>query len=302
MKRPTGWLALVTLLLIPGATGWAQTPPPSSAQKPEKSQPPPLFPKHRRGIYVNGDNVEVIDATPQSPPLETDDPSVPDKGEYEINLLTEADFARDARSVNLLTVDANYGVVLKGWGHELPTQIKFEFPVAANRETGNPYQVGLGTSEFGLKFNFYNDEQRGLRVSVYPQVGFSSRGSVDKGVAEPGQTLVLPLLVSHESKYVTMVGNAGFRKAFHDHGRDNTTELGFGIGRAFYRKLAVMGDVRTSSTTDFSRGRLISTNAGFIYGVRKAIWYARLGHSIFSDDGPHAFLAFGMKVMFDPGK
>ena len=63
-----------------------------------------------------------------------------------------------------------------------------------------------------------------------------------------------------------------------------------------------MGDLRTSSTPDFKRDRLISASAGFIYGVRKSIWYARVGHSLFSDDGRHMFLGCGMKVMLDPGK
>jgi hypothetical protein len=302
MKCPAGWLAVLALLLVPGRPAWAQTQTPKSpsAQKPEKAQPPPLFPKHRRGFYLNNDNIEVIDATPQSPPLETDDPSVPDEGEFEINLLTGADLRAEARSVNVLTVDANYGLVLKGWGSELPTQLKLEFPVVARKESGNPYQMGLGDSKVGLKFNFYNDEQRGLRLSVYPQIEFSTAGSVDKGVAEPGQTLKLPFLIAHETKYATLVGNAGFSKVFHAHERENTIDLGFGVGRAFFRKLAIMGDLRTSSTPGFNRDRLISASAGFIYGVRKTIWYARVGHSIFSDDGHHAFLGFGMKVLFDP--
>ena len=36
-----------------------------------------------------------------------------------------------------------------------------------------------------------------------------------------------------------------------------------------------------------------------IYGVRKSIWYARVGHSLFSDDGRHTYLGFGMKVTID---
>src|SRR5947209_11555254 len=85
------------------------------SQKPETPAPPPkqapplLFPKHHRGIYRNAQNLEVIDATPQSPPLDIDDPSVPDKGAYEINLTTHADLSRDAQRVDLLAVDANYG-------------------------------------------------------------------------------------------------------------------------------------------------------------------------------------------------
>src|SRR4029453_3282740 len=98
---------------------------------------------------------------------------------------------------------------------------------------------------------------------------------------------------------VTMVANAAIDKVIHTAERDSTTELGFGIGRPFFRKLAVMADVHTSSTVDFRRDRLISADAGFIYGVRTAIWYGRLGHSLFSDDAPHMFMAFGMKVLID---
>jgi hypothetical protein len=122
---------------------------------------------------------------------------------------------------------------------------------------------------------------------------------VKKGVAEAGQTLKLPLLVSHETQHVTLVGNAGFSIAMHDPSRSTTVDVGFGLGRAFLRKLAVMGEVRTSSSMDFRKDRLVSTEVGFIYGVRKSIWYARVGHSLFSDDGPHTYLGFGVKVMLD---
>jgi ribosomal protein S14 len=298
MKGPTAFVILA-LLSFHATPVCAQAGTPSAAQAkptetPEKA--PPLFPKHRRGLYLRND-LEVIDATPQSPPLEIDDPSVPDKGEYEVNLLTEADLSAHARSMNLFTVDANYGIVLKGWGRELPTQIKFECPVVARTESGNPYQTGIGTSEFGLKFNVYNDESRGLRVSVYPQIAFSPGGSVDKGIAEAGQTVELPLLVSHESKYVTLVGNASVNKPFHDPERAATMDIGFGIGRAIFRKFALMGDIRGSSTLDVKRDRMISANAGFIYGVRKAIWYVRAGHSISSDDGRHVFFGVGIKMI-----
>ena len=301
MRYALVWPVLLGALIITAAAtpATAQNTPPSNTQKPPRNPPPPLFPKHRRGLYINRDNIEVIDATPQSPPLETDDPGVPDEGEYEINLLTEADFAADERTLDVLEVDANYGIVLKGFGHDLPTQLKLEFPIVARQDHGSAYQMGLGTSLFGLKFNFYNDETRGLRVSVYPQIAFSTGGSVDKGVADPGQTLILPLLVSHESKYVTMVANAAVNKTIHDPERDSTTELGFGIGRAIYRKFALMGDLRASSATNLKSDRLLSANAGFIYGVRKAIWYGRIGHSLFSDDGHHLFLAFGLKMLID---
>jgi hypothetical protein len=301
VKWTTGRFIVLAFLLFPETPIWAQSRnPPAAPTEPAETPvkaPPPLFPKHRRGLYVNRDNIEVIDATPQSPPLSVDDPSVPDKGEYEINLLTEADLAARSRSVSVFTVDANYGIVLRGWGHQLPTQITLECPLVSAKENGRPYQTGLGTSEFGMKFNFYNDESRGLRVSVYPQIEFSHAGSVEKGIAEAGQTLDLPLLVAHESKYVTLVGNAGLNKPFHNREREATTDIGFGAGRALFRKYAIMGDIRGSSTLDLKRDRAVSMDAGFVYGVRKTIWYARAGHSIFSDDGRHLFFNVGLKVI-----
>jgi len=75
----------------------------ATTEKTEKGPPPPLFSRHRRGIYKNALGVAVVDATPQSPPLETDDPSVPDKGEYEINLTTHADFSKELRTFDFFS-------------------------------------------------------------------------------------------------------------------------------------------------------------------------------------------------------
>jgi hypothetical protein len=268
-----------------------------------QAQAAPLFPKHRRGIYTNRDSIEVIDATPQSPPLETDDPGVPDKGEYEINFFTSADLSKNARSINLLFVDANYGIVPRLIGHELPTQVKFEFPIAARKEPGNAFTLGIGAAIFGLKFNFYNDEQRGVRVSVYPQFEFATKGGIRKDLAYPGQTVTVPLLVSKEVKYVTLVANGAIETPIHDPEREVTGEFGLGFGRAFTRKDAVMTEIRYESTFDFQRDRLAFLNVGLIHGVRNVPVYARLGFSLFSDDGmTHSYIAVGLKAVIQPGK
>src|SRR5438045_5649567 len=151
--------------------------PPQAKPKPRrtvKQPPPPLFTKHRRGLYTDAvTGIEVVDATPQSPPLETDDPGVPDNGEYEINFTTHADLSRDAKQFDLLFIDANYGIAPKLFGHELPTQLKFEFPVSAVTGNGSPFVAGIGAAKFGMKFNFYNNEYHGLSMSVYPQIEFA---------------------------------------------------------------------------------------------------------------------------------
>src|ERR1700674_5973672 len=151
-------------------------------------------------MYKNGSGLEVIDATPQSPPLEVDDPGVPDKGEYEINVSTQGDFSNHLRTLDFVLVDANYGTLPKILGHDLPTQVKFEFPLAGAKEHGDPFKVGIGAAQFGLKFNFYNNEHNGVSLSFYPQIEFSVPGTsaVEKNLADAGQTVVLPLLVRQE--------------------------------------------------------------------------------------------------------
>jgi hypothetical protein len=274
-------------------------------QQTPKAPPPPLFPKHRRGIYTNASGVDVIDATPQSPPLDTDDPAVPDVRQYEINFTTHADYARETSRIDLLTVDANYGLLPAIGGHSLPMQIKFECPLTAAREGGEPYTAGVGAATFGVKLKFYHDEHRGISMSIYPQVEFAAPGErgVEKGLSERGQTLILPLLAAREFHEFTFVFNAALEIPAHDPGRQVATELGAAVGRAFTRKVAAMIELRTESSADFKEDRLVFVNAGLIHGVRHIIVYMNLGHSLFADDGSsHTYAGAGMKVLIDTKK
>lgn len=276
----------------------------ASPKKKEKEPAPPLFSRHRRGTYTNASGVTAVDATPQSPPLETDDPGVPDKGEYEINLTTHADFSKELRSFDFFFVDANYGIVPKVLGHDLPTQVKFEFPLAGAKVPGDPMKVGVGTAKFGLKFNFYNNEQHGLYISLYPQIEFAVPGThpAEKGLAEPGQTLILPLLVQKEFKYLTFVANGIIAQPIHNPAEDTTGTLGFGFGRAITRHTAVMGEVRFTSTFDFQRQRLLVVNSGLMRRIRdNVVLYVNVGRSVYSDEGTrHIYAGVGVKFMLMP--
>jgi hypothetical protein len=302
-----GVFFLFGLLLL--GQGWAnpvaaQTPPakaPEAADKPAKQQPPPLFPKHRRGFYKNAKGIELIDATPQAPPLEIDDPGTPGTGEYEINLTTDADLSKDDRKLNLFYLDANVGVLPRILGHEIPSQLKFEVPFSGARPTGQPYSFGLGGATLGFKLNFYTNENTGLSLSLYPQAEFSPRGSARKGLAEPGQTLLVPLLLSKQLSHATLVINGGIEQPFHDPARKTTGSFGAGLGRAITRKFALMSEIHGESAFDFSSHRDLVWNVGVIYGVRNLPFYARVGRSLFTDDGgAHTFVAVGLKVISEP--
>jgi len=263
-----------------------------------------LFPRHRRGVYKNTQGRFVIDATPQSPPLETDDPGVPDKGEYEINLVTRADFSKELRAFDFLLVDANYGFLPKVFGHPLPTQLKIEFPLAGAKPPGDPMQVGIGAAKVGLKLNFYEDEHKGISASLYPQMAFAVPGTdgVDKGLAEPGQTFILPLLVQKELKHLTIVANGVLDQPIHDSARSTTGTLALGVGRAMTPRVALMAEGRFTSTFDLERERLVVLNFGLMRRLRNNVGlYANVGRSLFSDEGfEHTYAGIGVKFEFTP--
>ena len=313
--RPSGITRIVALSLFILITGHAKAQESGAEQgqqgqqqttngKPVKQPPPPLFSKHHRGMYKNGSGLWVIDATPQSPPLEIDDPGVPDKGEYEINLTTQADFSKQLRTVDFVFVDANYGILPKILGHELPTQVKFEFPLAGAKEHGDPFEVGIGPAQFGFKFNFYDNEHKGESVSFYPQIEFAVPGTaaVEKNMANAGQTLILPLLVRQEFKYLIIVANGAVNQPIHDPQRHTTGSLGFGFGRAITRYLAAMVEIRAESAFDFKRERLVVVNFGVMRRLRdNMILYANVGRSIFSDDVfAHTYIGVGVKFLLMP--
>ncbi len=306
-------LVVLSLIFVFPAHAGAQESGPEQGQqsqqqtmngKPVKQPPPPLFSKHHRGMFKNGLGLWVIDATPQSPPLETDDPGVPEKGEYEINLTTQADFSKQLQTFDFVFVDANYGILPKILGHQLPTQVKFEFPLGGAKEHGDQLKVGIGAAQFGLKFNFYNNEYKGVSVSFYPQIEFAVPGTaaVEKNLVNAGQTLILPLLVRKEFKYLTFVVNSAVNEPIHDHTRDTTGTLGFGFGRAITRHVAALGEIRVESAFDLKRDLLVVVNFGLMRRVRdNVILYANVGRSIFSDEGSeHTYVGVGVKFLLMP--
>ena len=300
-------LALATLVLATVAQAHETTKSKSPKRQPQqaasdttKQAPPLLHPKHRRGIYWNAKGISVVDATPQSPPLETDDPGVPDKREYEINITTRADFSKDLRTLDLLFVDANYGLLPTIFGHELPTQLKVEFPLAGVKTSSEPMVVGIGAARVGLKFLFYSDERRGAYASLYPQMEFGVPGTngVDRGLVEPGQTFILPLLVQKELEYFTLVANGVLDQPIHDPERRTTGTLGIGLGRALAPQIAIMVEGRYTSTFDLDSERLLVVNLGLMRRLQDNLGiYAKVGRSLYSDEGSgHTYVGFGLKT------
>jgi hypothetical protein len=292
-------------------TQGAKAPAPKTQEQkaaPQKPEPPPnipLFPRYRRGLYKNGLGLWVIDGPSQSPPLFTDDPGVPDKGEYEINFTTSADLASSTKSLEYLNVDANYGLLPRIFGHEVPMQLKLEGPVSAVKEAGQSFSAGLGEFETGLKASVYANDDQGIEVSVYPQLAFGTGSTfVDKGLVHPGQTFDFPVLVSKQFHFVTMVFNGGIEHPINDPDRVTMGTAGAAMGMAIRRHFAVMGEVRFESPFHGRDERVALWNAGVLQSLgHYAVLYGNVGRSFWTADGePRVFLGVGVKMLIVPDK
>ena len=225
---------------------------------------------------------------------------MPDKGEFEINFSTEGDVSSDVSQFDLLRVDANYGLVFKVFGRELPTQVKVEFPIAGAKAAEQPFTAGLGAFTLGLKLNVYNNERKGIFLSVYPQFECAARtDAIERGLATEGETLILPILVQKEFSQFTLVVNGTLRQPFHDDERTTTGGLSAGIGRAITRRYVLMAETRLESAFDFQRERLMAFNGGIMHDLGSSVVaYANVGRSVSVDgSSAHTFVGVGVKVL-----
>ena len=157
----------------------------------------------------------VIALSQGGPPFRSDDPDTPGNGHWEINFGFIGDRNPGSGSYAGPDIDINYGI-----GQRI--QLSYEVPLSIQETRGDPVHVaaGLGNSLLGVKYRFYQrhsrthlrDGERQVKfsLSIYPQVLVSPARSVDRGVAEPGPQLLLPLQANADYGWVRLSAEAGY--------------------------------------------------------------------------------------------
>jgi len=178
------------------------------------------------GALPGEEEEEAPESAVSSPPMEMDDPGTPGPNGIEVNFVgTLSRFGEGRGSESLL--DANYGI-----GERL--QLKFERPYVTEGVVGETSQKGLGATEIGVKWRFW--DSNGLEVAVYPQYTFDDGFALkdEEGVEEPteGRSTYLPLLISeHLGRNYTVAANLGYGHNF-DYSDEDNYVVALGAGRA----------------------------------------------------------------------
>jgi hypothetical protein len=214
-----------------------------------------------------------------SPPLITDDPGTPGDKHWEINLGVSTEKRPGGQVSELPLIDINYGI-----GDRL--QLKYEVPLLRVDEDGVGAESGLGNSEIGVKWRFYDAGEKGLAVSIYPQLAFNNprSSSDDKGLVEHGSTFFLPLQFEKEVGPVTLIWQVG--REFHS--AEDHWFYGISVGHHFTDKVEVAVELAGGATERLDRTGL-TANLGVVIDLSEStsVMFS-VGRELHNHDEPKA--------------
>jgi hypothetical protein len=133
------------------------------------------------------------------PPYLTDDPVPTDTGHWEIYTLTGGE-GHGSTLDDETGIDLNYGP-LKG------VQLTATLPAAFTRDRAEGWRGGTGDVEFGVKYRFFHDEQRGLSAAIFPRAILPTSSLITNGRAR----FLLPLWVGKDfAGGTSLFGGGGY--------------------------------------------------------------------------------------------
>ncbi len=146
------------------------------------------------------------------PPFITDDPGTPGNRQWEINLGAIASHNPAHSSYQLPNIDINYG-----WGDRI--QLMYSPYLAAATDEHNTTRAGLGETQFGVKWRYFehhrageskSDENMNFSLGTYPQALINNpTSSVRRGIVENGPQYYLPVEFTAKLGPVDLNGEVG---------------------------------------------------------------------------------------------
>lgn len=138
------------------------------------------------------------------PPFITNDPGTPGDGNWEDNVMTYSERHPTARIFNAPLLDLNYGL-----GSRI--QLTYEVPYLVEGTDGGPTRTGLGKSLPGVKWRFYDSDEKKLAISIFPQLEFNNPdSSLRRGLVNYHTRFYLPVEVSKKLGPIEVNPEAGY--------------------------------------------------------------------------------------------
>jgi hypothetical protein len=138
------------------------------------------------------------------PPYYTNDTGTPGNHLWEINIAYMPFFYTDSSVSHIPDVDVNFGI----GGH---VQLTYESAWLRGYNSPAAPKYGLEQDQLGVKWNFFDDPHSRLAISVFPQLSINNPNhSVQRGLAPPGASFLLPIELSKKLWKIHLNWEAGY--------------------------------------------------------------------------------------------
>ncbi len=164
------------------------------------------------------------------PPYYTNDPGTPGHLNWEINLGYMPFFYGNQSVSHTPDVDINFGV-----GERI--QLTYENAWLRVQNPGAKTEFGMGQSNPGVKWRFYDAGESGLAISVFPQLFLNNpNDAVRRGITSASHSFLLPFEFSKKFGPIDVDYEIGYQAV---HKGPDGWLTGLVLGHEFSKKLEV---------------------------------------------------------------
>jgi hypothetical protein len=173
------------------------------------------------------------------PPYYTNDPGTPGPYNWEINVGYMPFYFDDSSISHAPDLDINFGI-----GERI--QLTYENAWLRVQNPGDTAKFGLGQSNFGVKWRFYDNEKKEFSISTFPQFFLNNpNNAVRRGITSPNSSFVLPVEFHKAVGWLDINYEAGYQ--FVHNGPDGWL-MGLVVGHEFKPKLEIDTELYTTGT------------------------------------------------------
>jgi len=227
------------------------------------------------------------------PPYFTNDPGTPGNLNWEINL-GYMPFLYSNNSVSHVPdVDINFGV-----GDRI--QLTYENAWLRVQNPGSVAKFGLGQSNPGVKWRFYDTGENGIGISIFPQLFLNNpNNAVRRGITPPSQTFLMPVEVTKKFSRVDVDFEVGYQ--FVHKGPDGWI-VGLVVGHDVTRRLELDAEFYNQGAFHPSENQPTFDIGGRYKLHRPVILLLMAGRSFLPSSPTHAYFVgyFGMQLLLPP--
>jgi hypothetical protein len=227
------------------------------------------------------------------PPYITNDPGTPGHLNWEINVGYIPNYFSNQSFSHTPDLDINFGV-----GDRI--QLTYENAWVRAQPPGVKTEYGLGQSNPGVKWRFYDAGEGHLSISMFPQFFLNNpNDSVRRGITVPSESFLMPFEFSKKFGPIDVDYELGYEVV---HKGPNAWLTGLVLGHDFTRKLELDTELYASGTFHPSSNQP-TLDAGGRYKIHSPVillFMAGRGLHPASNSQPYFFGYFGLQFLLPP--